>query len=280
MNGHIEFNWQTADNLSIFAQIYQPVGRPRGVVCLVHGLGEHSSRYAHVAEAMVSADFALAALDLRGHGRSEGQRGHTPNLDVLLDDIDHLLAEAATRYPYAPRFLYGHSMGGNLVLNHVLRRRPSLAGVIATSPWLRLAKEPPAMRISIARLLNRFVPNLSQSNGLNPDHISSDPAEVQAYIQDSLNHNQITISLGLTVYDSGLWALQHAAEFPLPLLLVHGSEDQITSPQATQEFTGQAPSATYKSWSGLYHETHNERSKGEVISLLVDWLQSHTQPVA
>src|SRR5919199_2405933 len=130
----IEFGWRAADGVRLYGQGWQPQGEPLAVVCLVHGQGEHSGRYAGLAAALVEAGYAVLAFDLRGHGRSEGQRGHTPSYDAWLGDIARLLEEAGNRFPRRPRFLYGHSMGGNLVLGYALRRAHAdpLAGVIAS----------------------------------------------------------------------------------------------------------------------------------------------------
>src|SRR3954468_2442078 len=127
---HFEWTWYTADKTRLYAQGWQP-DQVVGVVCLVHGLGEHSSRYAHVAAALGEAGYVTLAFDQRGHGKSQGARGDATSYDEQMDDIKRLLAEAAERYPALPRFLYGHSMGGNLVLNYALRRRTQLQGVIA-----------------------------------------------------------------------------------------------------------------------------------------------------
>src|SRR5262249_59114742 len=147
---HFEWTWYGADKTRLYAQSWQPDGKAAGVVCLIHGLGDHSSRYAHVGAALAETGYVLVALDLRGHGKSQGARGDAASYDTQMDDIKRLLEEAGERYPALPRFLYGHSMGGNLALNYVLRRRPQLQRVIATGPWLRTAFDPPALRVRMA----------------------------------------------------------------------------------------------------------------------------------
>ncbi len=270
---HFEFNWQTDDELQLYAQDWQPETEPKGVVCLVHGLGEHSGRYGHLAAFLNQAGYALLAFDLRGHGKSEGRRGYTPGYEALMDDIAHLLEEATERYPDRPRFLYGHSLGGNLVINYALRRRPNLAGVIATGPLLRTAFEPPAWKLSLARIMRSLWPTLSLSNELDRQALSRDPEVVRAYNDDPLVHDQLTPRLTVDMLQAGLWALEHAAEFPLPLLLMHGGADRITSAQASREFAAQAGErCTLKIWDGFYHEIHNEPEQGEVFGYLLEWL--------
>jgi acylglycerol lipase len=270
---HLEFGWQTEDGLQLYAQGWQPDTESKGVACLVHGLGEHSGRYAHLAAFLNQAGYALLAFDLRGHGKSQGPRGHTPSCEALLDDIAHFLAEAAARYPDRPRFLYGHSLGGTLVINCALRRRPNLAGVIATGPFLRAAFEPPAWKMNLARIMYSLWPTLALSNELDRQALSRDPEVVRAYNDDPLVHDRLTPRLTMDMLQSGLWALEHAAEFPLPLLLMHGGADRLCSAQASREFAAQAgDGCTLKIWDGFSHEIHNEPEQGQVFAYLLEWL--------
>lgn len=271
---HIDTNWTSADGLPLVGRCWEPAGEPRAVVCLVHGLGEHSGRYAHVAAALNDAGYAVLACDKRGHGRSGGKRGHTPSYEALMADIDLLLAQAEQRFPGKPRFLYGHSLGGNEVLNYALRRKPDLAGVVATSPGLRTAFQPPALQLAAGRLMNRLWPAFTMPNGLEQAAVSRDPTVVAAYQADPLVHDRLSARLGMSLLESGEWAIAHAAEFPVPLLLMHGTADRLTSVAASQEFAARAPHCTLKLWEGLYHETHNEPEKAEVIGFVVSWLNA------
>ncbi len=271
---HYEFGWQTDDGLQLYAQGWQPETEPKGVVCLVHGLGEHSGRYPHLAALLSQAGYVLLTFDLRGHGKSQGKRGHAPGYEALLDDIAHLLEEAARRYPNRPRFLYGHSLGGNLVITYILRRRPQLAGVIATGTLFRPAFEPPAWKITLARIMYSLWPTLSLSHELDRQGLSRDPEVVRAYNDDPLVHDRVSARLAMDMLQSGLWSLERAAEFPLPLLLMHGSDDRVCSPQASREFAAQAGDCcTLKIWDSFYHEIHNEPEQRRVFEHLMEWLK-------
>jgi alpha-beta hydrolase superfamily lysophospholipase len=275
---HIAFTKSSPDNLAFYFQGWQPDAPPAAAICLVHGLGEHTGRYMHVAAALNAAGYAVLGFDLRGHGKSGGLRGHTPAYDTLMDDIGRLLDEAAARYPVGPRFLYGHSLGGNLVLNYALRRKPAIAGVVSTSPGLRVATPPPAAQIALAKVMNRIYPAMQMPNGLALDNLARDPEVIRAYTSDPLVHNKISVRLALEMLGAGEWALAHAAEFPVPLLLVHGSADRLTSAAASQEFAARVRSdCTLKIWDGFYHETHNEPEKADVIGFMVEWLGKHTR---
>ena len=178
---HQQFTWETKDGLKLFAQVWEPEGEVKAVISLVHGLGEHSGRYKLLAQKFNEKGFVLLAFDQRGSGQSEGRRGHAPSYTVLLDDVEQLLDEAKKRYPGKARFIYGHSLGGNLALNYCLRRNPPLEGMIVTSPWLKLAVEPPLIQIILGEIMDKIWPSFSQENGISANSLSHDPKIVRAY---------------------------------------------------------------------------------------------------
>ena len=160
-----ESSWIDKDGLKFYSRGWEPEKKPKAVVALVHGHGEHIGRYAHVGEAFNNAGYALVGFDLRGHGRSGGPRGHTPSFEALMDDIDLLLDQVHSRYPGLPVFLYGHSLGGSLVLNYGLRRKPDVVGVIATSPALHTEPEEHPVKVLMAKVLGRLLPTADDPHG-------------------------------------------------------------------------------------------------------------------
>jgi acylglycerol lipase len=272
-----ESGWTTKDGLHLHARCWQPDGEVTAVVCLVHGLGEHGDRYAHLADFLTDHGDALFSFDLRGHGRSGGARGHSPAYDSLMDDVADCLAEAVRTFPDKPLFLYGHSLGGNLALNYGLRRQPALAGLIATGPELRLAFQPSGATLALGKILYRVMPSLQLANGLNPQWLSHDQGVVSAYGADPLVHDRISARLALDLLQAGDWALQHAGEWTLPLLLMHGEADPICSVSGSRDFAAAAgPACTLKVWPGLYHEIHNEHEQQQVFDYLLPWLHART----
>ena len=205
----------------------------------------------------------------------------TPPFERTLDDIALLLDEAQQRFPGKPRFLYGHSMGGSWVLNYAIRRQPAIGGVIATSPGLRTAFKPPAAKVLAGKILYNLAPNMVLPNGLELEGISRDEIILTAYKDDPLVHDKMSARLGMDILRQGEWALAHAAEFPaIPLLLVHGVCDRLTSAPATEEFASQVNGpVTLKLWPDCYHETHNEPEKAEVLEYMIGWLDARA-PVA
>ncbi len=274
---YFEFKIESYDGLKLHGQGWEPDAETKAVVCLVHGLGEHSGRYGHVGEAFNRAGYALMACDLRGHGRSEGPRGHAQDYTALMDDISQLLEVAKERYPDRSLFLYGHSLGGNLVLHYALRHRPDLAGIIATAPLLRTASKPPAWKLAMLRAMCRLRPSLSTSSELEVNALSRDKKVVQAYRNDPLAHGRVSARLAVDMLRNGRWNLEHAAEFTLPLLLMHGDADRITSAQASREFaTSVKDRCILKIWGGFYHELHNEPERNHVLDYMLDWLDSRS----
>lgn len=268
-----ELYWKNPQNLRLYAA-HWPVKKPRAVIALVHGQGEHIRRYDHVAEWYNRHDVALLGYDQQGYGQSEGGRGHAKNYEVLLDDVGQLLAETRSRYPDTPLFLYGHSMGGGLALNYTLRRDPPLAGLIATSPWIRLAFEAPALKVMAGRLLRRFMPTLSLPTGLSAHFLSHDRAVVQAYKNDPLVHSRLSAAAGIALMEAADWLNRFSGVVSVPMLLLHGTGDKIISPAATREFFGRmVGEVTHHEWPGLYHELHNEAEQEEVFGYTLDWME-------
>jgi len=272
---HQELKWTASDGIKIYGQCWLSDAKPKAVICLVHGMGEHSGRYAHVAQHLVDAGYSVIAYDHRGHGKSGGKRGHTPSYDLLLDGVSDLLKQADKIAPGSRKFIYGHSMGGNVVLNYVLRRKPEIAGVIASSPWLKLAFEPPKFEVTLGRLVNNIFPGFTQSTKLDSTAISRDKKVVEAYDNDPLVHDKISARFFVEMYAAAAWALEHASEMKLPLLIFHGTEDRLTSPEGSKQFAEKVKgNGTFKLWNGLYHETHNEPEKEDVLKSIVTWLDS------
>jgi len=165
---HSEMTWQSFDGLPVYAQAWLPDTGTKAVVALVHGLGEHSGRYGHVAAALNRAGYAVVTRDLRGHGQSGGQKGHAPSFEALLKDIDQLVAQARELVPGKPLFLYGHSLGGIFVLDYALSRHPPIAGVVSTSPGLRTALHEQKAKLAVAKVMGKVAPTGDLASGSTP----------------------------------------------------------------------------------------------------------------
>lgn len=273
-----DISWQNNAGLKIFARSWIPEEKVKASILLVHGLGEHIGRYEHVAEAFTRAGFAMLGFDLPGHGQTGGQRGYC-SYEEAMQDIDCLMAEANSRFPSQPKFIYGHSLGGAIVLYYTLMRSPAVAGTIVTSPSLGV--KTPGWKVALARTMSQVYPSFALSNGLDRQNLSHDPGIIQAYGADPLVHDRVTTRLGWDALSIGPKIVSMAGSYPVPLLLMQGTEDHIVSVQAVDEFAKNAPKdkITYKRWEGLYHETHNEPQKAQVIQAMVDWINQRISMV-
>jgi alpha-beta hydrolase superfamily lysophospholipase len=270
-----ETQLRTTDGLALYAWTRQPAGRAQGVIAHVHGLGEHSRRYDHLTGYRAEHAHAAAGFDLRGHGRSAGPRGHTPAYERLLEDIAVFLDAVAAALPGLPITLYGHSMGGNLVLNYAIRRQPPLSSVIASATYLRLAFEPPAWKVKLAQWMRRIAPTMTQRTGLDVSALSRDPEVVRNYQSDPLVHDKITAALFSEVHAAGEAVVGQASALTVPALLMHGSADRITSPVGSAAFVDAAGGrAQLEVWDGFFHEIHNEPGWQRVAATALQWTQA------
>jgi alpha-beta hydrolase superfamily lysophospholipase len=266
---------QTIRGENIFAYEWKPEKKVQAVIAVVHGLGEYSGRYQHVADFYNKNDMATLAFDFFGHGKSGGQRGHLPEKDSYLSSIDHLLNYAAEQFPRTPIFLRGHSLGGEMVLWYTLERKPKINGVISTSPFFAAYEPLPPIKIGLARMMNVLMPSFSMENGLDTNSLSRDKDIVSKYVHDPLVHKMVSARLGWTMVEQGNWLLQHAQEFPLPLLLVVGSQEKIVDRNKIVQFAEHVPQVEFKTWDGLFHETHNEPEKEKVLNFELKWIAKH-----
>jgi len=263
----------TEDGVRLHVRSWLPSGVARGVVCIVHGMGEHGGRYAPVAEALVRAGLEVYAVDQRGHGLTPGKRGHAPSAERLALDVARFVGMAGARHPGLPVFLYGHSMGGNIALSCAIRCRPPVAGLILTSPWLRLAFDPPAMKLWIGRIASRVLPKLTMSTGLGGS-LYRNPAQHEADSRDPLLHNRISAAMFFSVRDEGERSLREARrELRVPVLLMHGTEDTVTSFAASRELAETLRErCEFVPWEGGWHELHNDMDREEVLERIIGWI--------
>jgi len=246
-----------------------------GVVVLVHGFGEHAARYQNsVVPMLLSTSLAVVSYDNFGHGKSGGKRGHCPNYEALLAILEMVITKATNLFPNVPLFLYGHSMGGNLVLNYTLRRNIELAGVIATSPYLRLAFRPPKWKMVIGKMMLSLMPSITLPSGLNPDGISRIPEEVAKYKNDSLVFDKISPMYSFPIMEAGEWAIENAARLNVDTLLLHGTADPIIDCNGTKEFHQNSSKTALKLFDGGFHELHHDQCKDEMLAVVKKWVKS------
>lgn len=267
------FDLTTSDGLKLSGEYFIPTAENKGVIVLIHGMGEHFGRYYHVAKFFETIGYATIGMDLRGHGKSEGKKGHTTSYDQLMNDIDLLIKKANELFVGKPVILYGHSMGANLAANFAIRRKPTLKGLILTGPYFKLAFAPPAWKVKLGKISAGIIPTLTQPTGLEVEAISRDETVVNAYKNDSLVHDKITSAFFVNVHAAGPYAIEYAKELNIKTLVMHGAADRLTSSKGSEEFTHQNPQMIeMKLWEGFYHEIHNEKEKQQVFDYIANWI--------
>ena len=272
-----EFSWRSgSDQIKIHGILWQPIEEPKAIIALVHGMGEHSGRYRKVAEFFANKGVAIMAFDQRGHGKTDGDRGHISNFNQFLDGVEGLMDRVKLQFPNIPVFLYGHSLGGNVAINYALKRPSGIKGLIITSPWLKLAFQPPPLKLKLAKIMFNLYPRFTQASKLNVNHLSRSEAVVKAYQKDKLVHDKISASGFINIFNAGLYAIQHAKDLKMPTLLMHGTGDLVTDHKASEQFAEQSPlTTTLRLWPDAYHELHNEPESEEVLTEIYNWMSKY-----
>lgn len=268
----MDFSIKLSSGLVLKGLIESPGENTRGVIVIVHGIGEHVKRYLNWAEMFRKAGIAFVGVDLPGHGRSPGIRGHIRNYDVVREMIDILISSSRKTFPGMPLYLYGHSLGGGIVLDYVIRNNPRISGAIVTSPWIRLSFEPPRIKIILASVMKNILPWLVQPTGLIVDHISHDKEVIEKYKSDPLVHDKCSVILFHSAMSSGKYALEHSGDLKISTLMLHGSDDMITSPEGSREFASKNRITDLKIFEGGFHELHNELFRSDVFEYILNWI--------
>ncbi len=259
-------------NGSVLSGMYYEAKNTRACIIMVHGLGEHTGRYSGMAEYFNKHNYSFIGLDLPGHGNSDGKRGHIDDFGIYNEVISAMKTYVQEQAGNIPLIIYGHSLGGAIALNYLKDDRDCRCAII-TSPWLKLSFEPSGFKMRLASFMKRIYPSLLQPSGLDPDDISSDPEVVRNYISDGLVHSKISVSLFSGASDNAAALLACRECIKIPLLLMHGSKDRITSPEGSVSFAENNSMVEYKLWEGGYHELHNEVFREKVLQYIINWLE-------
>jgi alpha-beta hydrolase superfamily lysophospholipase len=265
---------ETAGGLRIFFRCRE-ADASRGSVLVIHGLGEHSGRYGALADALVSAGVDTYAMDLRGHGRSQGRRGHADSFDRLLQDVDRVRRRVRMGRPAVPAFILGHSLGGLVVGRYVQEFGfPSLAGAVLVAPLLDLAMEPPAWKTRLARVADRLAPALTVDNELRTAEVFRDPEEQDRYDRDPLVHRRLSVRLWSEIRRAAALLLRRAEHTRVPFLLQLPGADRVVSSPASRAMASRlAGSVTVSDYPEAYHGLYHDPSSGTALGDLVEWLE-------
>ena len=246
----------------IFSQMWEPENPPKGVIVLVHGLGEHSGRYStHFADHFSNEGFSILTFDLPGHGKSSGKRGHIEQYEDLNKLVSAGISFAKKEYPLLPIFLYGNSLGALIALEYSIQITPVINGVIASAPVLDVSEPIPPVKLALANIMNKFFPSFTLDSGLNRNMLSSDKSVIEKYNADPLVHGHTSSRLGMYIIEKGSFVRDNAKKISLPTLVMVGSAEGIVSKKAIHDFCEQSNKCSEKIWTSFYHELHNEPGK-------------------
>jgi alpha-beta hydrolase superfamily lysophospholipase len=261
----------------LYAQSWLPDDDTRAAIILVHGLGEHSGRYEYLARHCAERGFAVHTLDHYGHGKSDGQPGFVERFSVYLDGVRALLDRVRSEHPELPLFLVGHSMGGLIAAAFLAEAQSAFRACVLSGPLLITDEAPPALVLAIVRLIAWLAPT-APLLALDPSGVSRDSEVVKAYVTDPLvHHGKLSARLIVEMSTTMKRALASAPAVELPLLILHGECDKLTSTRGSREFHEHAASAdkTLKIYPELYHEIFNEPEKDAVLADMTNWLEKH-----
>ena len=268
----------TLDGLRLYYQHCVPdAGQsPKIILIIVHGLGEHSHRYRNVMDAMVSRQMGVAAFDLRGHGRSEGRRGHIRSFHDYLQDVRQFIQLCKALHPQPCKFfLAGHSLGGLIVLSYCLERTEFLSGVIASGPAIGVKLEVPSYKKILASALSAFLPSIRFQNEVHPHLLSRDPLVVESYLSDPLVHHEATARFYTETIKTMSEVRRNISALHLPVLFLQGENDRIVDPKATEQAfqSIKLKDKTLRIYPNNLHEVFNDLNKERVFEDLYHWIQ-------
>lgn len=269
----IEYSTSSSDGTALVGR-HWPVENPKAVMTLVHGFGEHCGRYGPMASYLNEQGIAVVALDLRGHGKSEGRRGVIRSYDNFRDDLDVLLTKTRDLYPDTPQVLYGHSMGGGIVLNHGSRQLDDLP-IIASAPLITLTEPVPAALRLLVKALGKLIPKGAIGQPIDGTKISNLPKEQNIYLEDPLNHGKMGFHLAQGMVQNGEDLSQYAKNWDRPLLLMHSKADQLTGFQGSSGFASEAKQVSFHEFETSQHELHNDAPRAEVYTLMSTFILKH-----
>lgn len=271
---HIEGTFTGAGGLELYYQSWQPEGEVRAVIAIVHGFGAHSGLFMDAAQHLLPLGYAIYAFDLRGHGRSPGQRGHINSWAELREDLHTFLTRIQERGPGCAYFLWGHSLGAAIVVDYALRFPQSLQGVILTAPALGKVNLP-LLKVALGRMLSQVWPNFSLKVGLDKGTNLRGPNLIAT--QDPLRHEYGSARLAAEFFATEKWVTTHACELQVPLLIMYSSGDKITPPEGSVGFFQKVtfPDKESYEYAGDYHDFHADINYQKVLVDLEHWLEKH-----
>jgi alpha-beta hydrolase superfamily lysophospholipase len=274
---HREGKFPGVGGIQLYHQAWLPTApRHRAVIVNLHGLGDHSGLYPNLGSYFPARGVPVYAFDMRGNGRSPGQRAYVRSWHEYRGDLHAFLNLVREREAEIPLFLLGNSLGGLVVLDYALRNPAGLAGVIAAAPPLGRVGVPPVL-MALGRVLSRVLPRFSLEVGMDLTGLARDPAVVETVLADPLFHRRGTARLSTEVTAAIDRVQQEASDLAVPLLILHGSDDRMVPPDGSRSFFAKVghPDRTFREYPGAYHGLFADVNYPEVLRDLEQWVDAH-----
>ncbi|MEM6751707.1 MAG: lysophospholipase [Cyanobacteria bacterium P01_C01_bin.38] len=274
-NNNLQGTFQGGKGLDLYYQSWHPQGSPEAVLIIIHGHGGHSGIFPLMVEYLIEHNYAVYSFDLRGNGRSPGQRGYINSFAEFREDLKSFLDLVKVKEPNQNLFIIGQSMGGTIALDYVLRESLQLKGLILLAPALELGVS--SWKLLAGKILSGILPRFSLATGIDFNAASRDPKAVAAIKEDPLRHSRGTARLATELLNTIEWIETHIVEIKVPLLILHGGADRVTLPQSSRIFFERLTLADKErqEYPGSYHELHSDINYQEVLRDMEDWIQRH-----
>ncbi len=267
---------KSKDGSDLMYYSWLPNKKIKVAIGIIHGLGEHSSRYDDFAKYFCKKGYGVYSIDLRGHGKSEGKRGHVNNFKKLIDDSEEMFINIRKENLNVPMVMFGHSLGGCIALNYLCENQSKEIDLaIISSPWLKTVLEPPKFIIYIQKILVGLFPSLTLNNRLDPYHLSKDTDIVKKYIKDPLVHNRISLKMFSEVNKAIDKIENESTKINIPVLLLHGKKDNIISFKGTKKIFKKINNSKLILYEGLYHEPHNDLEKNQILDNYTSFIKNN-----
>lgn len=281
MNESSSFTVKASDGNEIFMDRWESPeppksDSPRRVLFVLHGYGEHSGRYKHVPKYLSKQFDRFYAMDIRGHGRSGGLRGHSPSFDILISDMKIAIAEMMKREPGSRFFFLAHSFGGLIALKYLLtEKKVPFEFAAISAPLLEVAMPVPKALIAVAGFLNKTLSKIQLGNEINPMHLSHDPVSTENFLRDRLVHHKITPRMYFSMLEGMQWVKGQSGPLACPTLFMVAGDDQVVSTPAVLAFYKNLKyrDKELKQYPGMYHEIMNEVERGKVFDDIQEWTE-------
>jgi alpha-beta hydrolase superfamily lysophospholipase len=272
---HMESHFENKNNQSIYYQYWLPENEPRKILLLCHGLNEHSGRYQHLAEYFTGKGYGIYGFDHIGHGKSDGTRSYVEDFSTFNDPILIILDKIRISYPDAPVYLVGHSMGGLIAAKFLIDYQEKISGAILSGALVSVPDYVSDLTIKIGEILSKTLPKL-RLIGIDKSALSKDPQVVDDYINDPLVYNgKSTARISSVINDGINYVAEKGAGISLPIMILHGGEDQICNPEWATYLHNLASSQQNQLiiYDGLFHEIYNEPEQETVFNDILNWLE-------